>query len=80
MAITIGKTIFLHNTSKKDFMQNRHWVRHELQHIKQFKQYGFFRFLWLYTKESLRHGYDQNKFEIEARDAEHNLENDQWID
>ena len=38
--------------------------------MEQFRRYGFFRFLWLYLRESLRHGYEENKYELEARAAE----------
>ncbi|WP_262511711.1 hypothetical protein [Adhaeribacter pallidiroseus] len=38
--------------------------------MQQFKKYGFFRFLWLYLIESIKVGYFQNKFEVEARQAE----------
>ncbi|PZP49094.1 MAG: DUF4157 domain-containing protein [Pseudopedobacter saltans] len=70
MAITIGSTIHLCNTSRQAFLSDERWVRHEMQHVKQFKRYGFIRFLFMYTWESLRHGYYNNKWEKEARDAE----------
>lgn len=70
MAITIGRTIHLYKTSKEDFLADKKWVRHELQHIRQFQRYGFLRFLFMYSWESLRHGYYHNKWEIEARQAE----------
>lgn len=70
VAIVIGKTIHLHNTKQKEFLQDKRWVRHELKHIEQFQRYGFFRFILLYLAESIRNGYTNNKYEIEARDAE----------
>lgn len=70
IAITIGQTIYLHNTSKENFFADVKWVRHEQQHIKQFKRYGFLRFLCMYTWESIKHGYYNNKYEKEAREAE----------
>lgn len=75
VAITIGQTIYLHNTSKESFLADKKWVRHELQHIKQFQQYGFFRFICMYTLESIRHGYHNNRYEKEARDAENEFFN-----
>ncbi|MEP7373852.1 MAG: DUF4157 domain-containing protein [Chitinophagaceae bacterium] len=70
VAIVIGKTIHLHNTGRSEFLRNKRWVLHELKHIEQFKQHGFFSFIFLYLWESLRHGYTNNKYEIEARAAE----------
>jgi hypothetical protein len=70
VAIVVGKTIYLHNTSKDSFLANPRWVKHELAHIKQFAQYGFFGFISSYLWESIRHGYTNNKYEKEARAAE----------
>ena len=70
VAIVIGKTIHLHNTGRHEFLQNKSWVYHELKHIHQFQQHGFLLFIFLYLWESIRHGYTNNKYEIEARAAE----------
>ena len=70
VAIVIGKTIHLHNTERNEFLQNKRWVLHELKHIQQFQKHGFLPFIFLYLWESLRHGYANNKYEIEARAAE----------
>ncbi len=70
VAIVIGKTIHLHNVSKEDFLKDKKWVKHEICHIRQSKKYGFLPFIFKYLWESLRHGYYQNKYEIEARMAE----------
>jgi hypothetical protein len=70
VAIVIGKTIYLHKVSSTEFRQNIKWFRHEMMHVKQFQQYGFLRFVFLYLIESLKKGYEKNKFEIEARNAE----------
>jgi hypothetical protein len=72
VAIVIGRTIHLHNASKLEFLHNESWLRHEMAHIKQFQQHGFFPFLLKYLAESIRSGYLQNKFEVEARKAEKN--------
>lgn len=69
-AIVIGKTIHLHNTTKEEFLKNERWVKHELCHIRQYKELGFFRFIALYLWESMKKGYYNNKFEAEARQAE----------
>ena len=70
VAIVLGKTIHLHNTSHNQFLQNKAWVCHELKHIQQFRQHGFISFIILYLWESMLHGYLNNKYEIEARNAE----------
>ena len=70
VAIVLGKTIHLHNTSPAQFLQNKTWVCHELKHIQQFHRYGFIQFIILYIWESILHGYRNNKYEIEARNAE----------
>lgn len=70
VAIVIGRTIHLHHVSKEDFLKDEKWVRHEICHIHQFKKHGFVAFIFKYLLESLRRGYDQNKYEIEARLAE----------
>jgi hypothetical protein len=70
VALTIGRTIHLHRTSKEVFLSDQRWVRHELAHVGQFRKYGFWRFIYLYLAESLKKGYYSNKYEIEAREAE----------
>lgn len=70
VAIVIGKTIHLHNTGRTEFLQNKRWLLHELKHVDQFKQHGFLSFIFLYLWESIRRGYANNKYEIEARAAE----------
>ena len=70
MAIVIGNTIHLHNTTKEEFLKDERWVKHELCHIDQFRRYGFFRFICMYLLESMRNGYYKNKYEVEARNAE----------
>ncbi|MEP7238358.1 MAG: hypothetical protein ABI685_10850 [Ferruginibacter sp.] len=68
--MVLGKTIHLHNTSKAEFLNDERWLKHELCHIKQFKEYGYFNFVVKYLWESLRKGYYNNRFEVEARAAE----------
>lgn len=70
VAIVLGKTFYLYNTSKEEFLNDAKWLKHELCHIAQFKQYGFFTFIIKYLWESLWHGYYNNKYEVEARKAE----------
>jgi hypothetical protein len=70
MAITIGNTIYLHKTTTKQLIEHTSWFRHELKHIEQFQQYGCIGFIIRYLWESLRNGYFNNKYEIEARNNE----------
>ena len=70
VAMVLGKTIHLFGVSKTDFLQDEKWLKHELCHIKQFKQYGYFNFVVRYLWESLQKGYYNNRFEIQARNAE----------
>ena len=69
VAMVLGKTIHLHNTSKTSFLNDERWLKHELCHIRQFKQYGYFNFVVRYLWESLKKGYYNNRFEVEAREA-----------
>ena len=70
VAMVLGKTIHLCNATKAEFLQDEKWVKHELCHIRQFKQHGYLGFIVKYLWESLRKGYHNNRFEVEARKAE----------
>jgi len=69
-AIVFGNTIHLHGVSQQGFLQNEAWVKHELKHVAQFRQYGFMAFIFKYLVESYKTGYYNNRFEVEAREAE----------
>ena len=69
-AIVLGTTIYLHNISKEDFLKDTRFFKHELCHVRQYKQYGFWGFIFRYLWETIRNGYRNNKFEIEARQSE----------
>lgn len=69
VAMVLGKSIHLSGVNKQTFLNDEGWLAHELCHIRQFQEHGFFRFLWLYLKESYRVGYYNNKYEVEAREA-----------
>ena len=43
--------------------------RHELQHVYQIKSLGYFKFFYRYIKYSIKYGYKQNPYEIDARTA-----------
>ncbi|MFD2513077.1 hypothetical protein ACFSRY_04315 [Pontibacter locisalis] len=67
VAMVLGKTIHLSGVDRYTFLKDEGWVAHELCHIRQFKEHGYLRFLWLYLVESWRVGYYNNKYEVEAR-------------
>ncbi|GEP95604.1 DUF4157 domain-containing protein [Chitinophaga cymbidii] len=71
-AIVFGNVIHLYGVSRGDFLANVPWVRHEVCHVKQYRKYGFWRFLWLYVAQWTRVGYRNISFEKEARLAERN--------
>jgi len=71
-AIVIGSTIHLHNTSKQELLNNKAWLRHEVCHVRQWKQKGYLLFLIHYLYLSVLKGYHQNPYEAEAREAEEN--------
>jgi hypothetical protein len=70
LAMVLGSTIHLYNTSREDFLGNKRWLRHELAHVRQYAEHGFIRFLFLYLLESMRRGYRNNRFEVAARQEE----------
>ena len=70
VALVIGHTVYLHNTTRAQFFARPSWVRHELKHVEQYERYGLIVFLWRYAIESWKQGYWQNALEIEARAAE----------
>lgn len=73
-AIVFGNTIHLHNIKREEFLTDKAWVCHELQHVKQYNRYGFTGFLFRYTMDWIRKGYYNNRFEAEARNAEQCIE------
>jgi len=70
LAMVLGRTIHLHGVNRQAFLADVAWLRHEVCHVRQFRSYGFWRFLWLYLLEYRRCGYYNNRFEVEARLAE----------
>jgi len=67
VAMVLGKSIHLSGVSRETFLKDEGWLAHELCHIRQFREHGYLRFLWLYLQESKRVGYYNNKYEVEAR-------------
>lgn len=70
VAIVFGNTIHLWNISRQEFLSNKRLMRHELKHVEQYKRLGYLNFIVQYLWESWRKGYYNNKFEVEAREAE----------
>ena len=68
--MVLGRTILLHNTTAAELINDKSWLRHELAHVRQFRQQGYLPFLFSYLVESIRNGYYNNKYEKEARAAE----------
>ncbi|HET7275263.1 MAG TPA: DUF4157 domain-containing protein [Longimicrobiaceae bacterium] len=63
-AVTLGRTIIVHPEARlTDSL-----LRHELAHVRQWSEVPLFALR--YTTETLRHGYRQNAYEREAREAE----------
>ncbi len=69
-AIVFGSTVYLHNTTRKEFLADTGWVCHELKHVQQYREHGFIRFMARYLIEWVKKGYYKNKFEVEARESE----------
>ncbi len=70
VAIVVGSTIYLWGATRNEFLQNKSWVQHEIAHIFQYRKHGRMRFLVLYLLQSALRGYNNNRFETEARSRE----------
>ena len=70
VAMVLGNTIHLYGSTKENFIANERWLKHELCHIKQYNKNGTILFLIKYLWESFKVGYHNNKYEVEAREAE----------
>lgn len=70
VAMVMGRTIHLCGVSRQEFLSHPEWVCHELKHVEQYRENGFFLFLIRYLYESARRGYHQNRFEVAARKSE----------
>ncbi|MBY5957309.1 hypothetical protein KUV50_04115 [Membranicola marinus] len=67
VAIVVGSTIHMYGAEPQNLFDDQNWLAHELVHIDQFEKYGFFRFIILYLWETVKHGYYNNRYEVEAR-------------
>ncbi len=68
VAMVMGKTIHVYGARPMDLLSNMDWLLHEIVHIRQFEENGYIRFIGLYLLEWMKHGYHNNRYEIEARD------------
>lgn len=64
-AVTIGRNILVHPRTQL----SARLLRHELAHVRQWERSPL-RFPLTYVWQHVRHGYDRNPFELEARRAE----------
>jgi hypothetical protein len=53
-----------------DHMDDEKLIRHEKKHIEQIQEQGRLKFAVKYTYYTMRYGYQNNPYEIEAREAE----------
>lgn len=74
VAMVMGKTIHVYGARPMDLLNNMDWLLHEMVHIRQFEENGYIRFIGLYLLESMKHGYHNNRYEIEARDRTRQLD------
>jgi hypothetical protein len=68
-AVTFGQTAY-YSVSEEEVLKSPKWIKHENRHKEQYAEYGFFKFLVKYIYYSIRYGYEDNPFEIDARKAE----------
>ncbi len=69
VAMVLGTTIHLSGVTREKFLADPHWVAHEMEHIRQFKEHGKLGFLLKYLAGWVRHGYYNIPFETQARAA-----------
>lgn len=63
---TIGEHVFL---TEKGY-NNERLLKHEQAHIDQYKRDGLIRFMLNYVWLNIQYGYENNPYEIEARQKE----------
>lgn len=70
-AVTVSQSCTLYSVPEK--LVTTRWRKHEDCHKRQYAAHGSrISFWWAYLKESIKHGYNNNAFEIEARTAANN--------
>lgn len=73
VALVWGRTIHIYGASPDALFENRTWLAHELVHVQQYEGKGIWRFLASYLWEWIKHGYQNNRYEREARESCHRL-------
>jgi len=67
MALVIGQTVYYSMSEAEVGPRLR---RHENRHKQQYKENGFFKFIFLYIFYTIKYGYRNNPFEVDARNHE----------
>lgn len=70
VAMVLGNCIHIYGVSKEEFLSNKRWLKHELKHVQQYEENGYFLFIIKYLWHSFFHGYHNCCYEKEARTAE----------
>jgi hypothetical protein len=68
-AVTFGQTAY-YSVSKEEVDKSPKWRKHEDRHKEQWKEEGRIKFLFKYIWYSITKGYQNNPYEIDARNAE----------
>ena len=63
-AVTLGRHVFFRSSTPSERL-----IRHEAVHVGQYQREGVVKFLVKYLYYSARYGYEQNPYEVEARDG-----------
>ncbi len=63
-AITVGNIIFV-SCSRKEFIEDKRWVKHEITHVNQYKRYGLIGFWKRYFAMLIIYGYNNHPMENE---------------
>jgi hypothetical protein len=74
VAIVFFRTIHLYATTREQFLTQPKWVRHEVEHVLQYQRETYIGFLFKYVWYSITKGYENNPFEVAAREAENQPE------
>lgn len=75
VAIVFHRTIYLWNVSREQIIKDEAYLCHEITHILQYEREGFVKFIFKYLYYSMRFGYYNNPFEVEARNGANDKEN-----
>lgn len=79
-AMVVGSRLYLWGIPAAGFLADTRWRRHEACHVLQYRRYGIGGFFLRYAWETMRHGYEGNAFEVEARAAAGRAEFDALVE